>query len=76
VGAVVVTVIEALVVFAVPFAVIVAGANTHAASDGRPEHVRLIVPLKPVEFATVIDVAPEPPGAETITLDCVEGIVP
>jgi hypothetical protein len=58
VGAFVVTVIETLVVFAVPFAVIEVGENRQAASDGRPEHARLIVPLNPLEFATLSEVTP------------------
>jgi len=76
VGAVVVTVIEALVVFAVPLAVIVAGANAQAASEGRPEQARLIVPLKPVELETLINVEPTPPGAEINIVDSVEGMAP
>jgi hypothetical protein len=76
VGAFVVTVIEALVVAAVPFAVIVAGENRQVASEGRPEHARLMVPLKPVELETLIDVEPTPPGAEIKIVDSVEGIAP
>ena len=74
VAAFVVIVIEAAVVLAVPFAVIVAGVIVHAASEGRPEQARLIVPVNPVELETVTDVVPEPPGAEINTVDGTEGI--
>jgi hypothetical protein len=72
----VVTAIDALVVVAVPLAAIVAGANRQAASEGRPEQARLIVPLNPVEFETLIDVVPVPPAAEITTVDCAAEIVP
>src|SRR5271169_2607123 len=61
VAALVVIVIEGLFILAVPFAVIVAGVNVHAASEGRPEQARLIVPVNPVELETVTDVVPESP---------------
>jgi hypothetical protein len=63
-GAVVLTVMVTVVVAAVPFAAMDDGLNAHVASDGKPEQARLIVPLKLLEFATVIDVVPEEPGAE------------
>lgn len=56
VAAVVVTVIEAAVVLRVPFAGMLAGVKVHVASEGSPAQARLIVPLKLVEVATVIDV--------------------
>jgi hypothetical protein len=74
VGALVVTVMDALVVLAVPLGLIVVGANTQVASDGRPEQARLMVPLNPLELVTLMDVDPEPPGAEINTVDCAEGI--
>jgi hypothetical protein len=69
VAAFVVTVIETFVVLGVPLAVIVAGVNMQAASEGRPEQLRLMVPLKPVEFEIATDVCPDDPGAETSTVD-------
>jgi hypothetical protein len=75
VGAFVVTVIETLVVFTIPFAVIDVGENWQAASDGSPEQVRLMVPLNWLEFETLSEVTPAPPCAEISTVDCVEGIV-
>jgi hypothetical protein len=71
---VVVTVITAADVFAVPFAAIVVGVNVQVVSEGRPEHARLIVPLNPVELDTLTDVVPEPPGSEITTADCAEGM--
>jgi hypothetical protein len=76
VAAVVVMVIEEVVVLGAPFAAIVAGANMHAASEGRPEQARLIAPLNPVELETLIEVVPDPPGPEINTVDCAAGIVP
>jgi hypothetical protein len=73
---VVVTVIAAVVVLGVPLAVIVAGTNRQAASEGRPVQARLIVPLNPVELETLIEVAPDPPGAVIRTVDCADEIVP
>ena len=72
VGAVVLTVMETFVVFAVPFVLIDAGLKVHFDSDGRPKQVKLIALLKPLEFTTLIDVIPVPPGAEMVTVDCVE----
>jgi hypothetical protein len=72
VGAVVLTVIETVVVVAVPFAATDAGLKVHFDSDGIPEHARLIAPLKPVEFRTLTDVDPRPPGVEMTTVDCAE----
>ena len=63
-GAVVLTVMVTEVVAAVPFAAMDVGLNAHVDSEGKPEQARLIVPLKLLEFATVIDVVPEEPGAE------------
>jgi len=73
VAAVVVTVIVGVVVFGVPFAVIVDGENVHAASVGRPEQLRLIVPLNPVELETPTAPVPTPPGAEINIVDCAAG---
>src|SRR5215469_2066868 len=72
VGAVVVIVMETLVVFAVPPPFIDAGLKMHFDSDGSPEHARLIVPLNPEEFTTVIDILPVPPGAAMVTVGCDE----
>jgi len=74
VAAFVVMVMEGVVVLAVPFAVIVAGAKTHVASEGRPEQANVIVPLKLVEFVTLTDVVPDPPGAAINTVAWVDGI--
>ena len=71
-----VIVIEEVDVFGVPFATIVAGVNIQAASEGKPEQVRVIVPVNPVELDTLIDDVPEPPGAEIVTVDCVDAITP
>lgn len=76
VGAVVVIAIATLVVFAVPVVVIVAGPNTQAAFEGRPEQAKLIVPLNPVEFEMLIEVLPVSPGVEINTVDCAAGMVP
>jgi hypothetical protein len=73
VGTLVVTVIDALVVFAVPFAAILAGAKVHVASEGRPEQARLMLPLNPLELETLTEVDPVPPGAEINTV-CPNGI--
>lgn len=54
-AAVVETVIVAVVVLAVPFAVIVDGVKLQVASEGRPEQVKLIVPLNPVELMTATE---------------------
>ena len=72
VGAVVVTMMETFVVFAVPFAFIEAGLNVHFDSEGRAEQVKLIAPLSPEEFTTLNEVLPVPPGAEMVTVDCAE----
>ena len=69
VGAVVVTFTTAEVVWGDPLAIIVEGVKVQAASEGRPEQARVIVPLKPVEYETVKDACPEPPGAEIINVD-------
>ena len=74
VDALVVTVIDTLVVVAVPFAVIDVGANMQAASDGSPEQARLMLPLNPLELETLTEVDPVPPGAEINTV-CPNGIV-
>jgi hypothetical protein len=74
VAAVVVTVIVEVLVAIVPDAAIVAGENWQAAPVGRPEQARMIVPVKPVEFETDIELCPEPPGAETITVDAAVGM--
>ena len=71
-----VIVIEEVDVFGVPLATIVAGVNIQAASEGKPEQVRVIVPVNPVELDTLIDDVPEPPGAEIVTVDCVDAITP
>jgi hypothetical protein len=71
-GAVVLTVTETLVVAAVPFAAMDAGLKAHFDSEGSPEQAKLIVPLKPLEFMTLIDVLPTPPGAEMVTVDSAE----
>ena len=71
-GAVVLTLTETFEVAAVPFAVIDAGLKLHFDSEGSPEQAKLIVPLKPLEFTTLIDVVPTPPGAEIVTVDCAE----
>ena len=63
-----------VVVAAVPFAAMEDGLNAHVASEGKPEQARLIVPLKLLEFATVIDVVPEEPGAEREILARFDGI--
>ena len=70
-----VTVIDTLVVFAVPFAVIEVGANIQAASEGSPEQAKLMLPLNPLELETLREVLPGPPGAAINTVDCAEGIV-
>jgi hypothetical protein len=70
VGAVVVTLIVAVVVAAVPLAVTDDGEKAHDASDGSPLHAKLIVPLKPVELETDTDDCPVEPGAEITTVDC------
>ena len=72
VGAVVVTVMETLVVFAMPAPFMDAGLKVHFDSEGSPEHARLIVPLNPEEFTTVIDVLPVPPGAAMVTVEGAE----
>jgi hypothetical protein len=69
VAAVVVTKIETVVVFGVPFAAMVAGEKVQVVSEGKPEQPILIVPLNPVELDTATDVVPEDPGAETTTPD-------
>jgi hypothetical protein len=71
-GAVVLTVTETFVVAAVPFAAMDAGLKAHFDSEGSPEQVKLMVPLKPLEFMTLIVVLPTPPGAEMETVDCAE----
>ncbi len=58
-------VMERVVVVAVRFAVIVAGAKTHVASDGRPQQANVIVPLKLLELVTLTDVVPDPPGPQS-----------
>ena len=63
----------ALVVDAVPFALRLAGENTHFASDGNPEHASEIVPLNPVEFETLTDEVPLAPGAVMTTFDPDDG---
>jgi len=59
---------------AVPLPVTEACANTHAASLGSCEHERVMVPLKPLDVATVTEVLPDIPGAETTTCPLPEGI--
>jgi hypothetical protein len=71
-GAVVFTVTVTFVVPAVPFAAMDAGLKAHFDSEGSPEQAKLIEPLKPLEFITLIDVLPTPPGAEMVTVDCAE----
>lgn len=73
-AAVVVTVIVGETVCAVPVAATDAGEKAHVVSAGRPEQARLIVPLKPVEFETVIEDVPAPPAAEIWTTDALPGI--
>jgi hypothetical protein len=58
-GAIVVTPIETVVVPAVPLAVRLDGEKVHATPWGAPEHPKVIVPLKAVEFATVMEVVPD-----------------
>lgn len=65
----VVTVTAEEVVVAVPVALIEAGLNWQAAPAGSPEQASVMVPLKPVEEETEIEVEPEEPGAETVTPD-------
>lgn len=67
-AAVVDTVTMTVLVFAVPVAVMIAGANTQLASEGKPAQASLIVPLKPVEFATTTCNWPDPPGWEITTV--------
>ena len=67
-AALVVTVMETVVVLAVPAAEILAGAKVHVASDGRPEQARLMLPLNPLELETLTEVDPVPPGAEINTV--------
>ena len=50
------------------------GVNTHEASEGRFVHDKLIVPLKPVDAATITDVLAGTPGDETSTCDAAKGI--
>jgi hypothetical protein len=50
--AVVVTVIVDEVVEDVPEAAMDAGLKLHVVSEGRPEHAREIVPVRPLEWAT------------------------
>ena len=73
VAALVVTVIDTLVVLAVPFAMIDVGANMQAASDGSPEQAKLMLPLNPLELETLTELDPAPPGAEINTV-CPDGI--
>jgi hypothetical protein len=74
VGALVVTVIDTLVVFAVPFAVIDVGANMQAASEGSPEQAKLMLPLNPLELETLRELVPGLPGAAINTVDWAAGI--
>jgi hypothetical protein len=67
------TTIDELVVAGVPAAVIVEGENEHVASEGRPEQDKLMVPLNPVDVATVTDETPVPPGAEITTCAPADG---
>jgi len=67
VAAVVVIVIVDAVVAGAPAAVTVAGLNAHLAPTGSPEHERVMVPLKPVEFTTASETVPDDPGAVTFT---------
>ena len=71
-GAVVLTLTDTLLVAAVPLAATEAGLKLHFDSEGSPEQAKLIVPLKPLEFRTLIDVLPVPPGAEIVIVDCAE----
>lgn len=68
-AAVVVTVIVGEVVVGVPVAVIDEGVNRQLAAVGSPEHVRVMVPLNPVEVDTETEVEPDDPGAEIATRD-------
>src|SRR5438270_7670147 len=67
-AAVVDTVTMTVLVFAVAVAVMLAGANRQLASEGKPAQASLIVPLKPVEFATTSCNWPDPPGLEITTV--------
>ena len=49
------------------------GENAQAASEGRPEHDRLMVPLKPVDVAIAIDVLLDEPGTEIVTCEAAAG---
>jgi hypothetical protein len=69
----VVTIIDTEVCVGVPLAVTDGGVNKQAASEGSPEHVKLMVPLKPVEVAIVTDELPDEPGTETTTCDPADG---
>jgi hypothetical protein len=62
-------------VLAVPFAENDDGVMVHVASDGRPVQARAMVPLKPLEFDTLTELVPEPPGVAITTVDCADGIV-
>jgi hypothetical protein len=75
VAAAVVTVIDTGVVVAAPLAAIELGLKEHLDSEGSPEQAKVIFPLNALEFVTLNDVVPEPPGAATSTVCCVEGIV-
>lgn len=74
VTAVVLTEIETVAVLGVPLAVIDEGLKVQDASEGSPEHERVMVPLKLVELAIETDDCPDPPGDEIMTVDCAEGM--
>jgi hypothetical protein len=69
VAAVVVTEIPTVVMLIVPLAETEEGLKVHVASDGKPEHANVMVPLKPVEFVTSSDDDPDAPGAVMPTTD-------
>jgi hypothetical protein len=68
-AAAVVTVIVEEVVDSVPGAVIEDWLNIQVAPVGKPEHARVMVPVKPVEEETETEVEPDDPGAEIGTCD-------
>lgn len=75
VAAIVVTAIVTFVVVSVPVALMLAGLNMHAASDGSPAQASVIVPLKFVELTTAIEEVPVPPGAEITTCEPFDAVV-
>lgn len=62
VGAVVLTATVAVIVEGVPLGFTDGGENEQVASEGNPEQVSVMVPLKLVELEIATVVAPGPPG--------------